>query len=83
MNHAGVVPTKFPKRNSDSCAAYKRRGYGWYFGTWEGPYIYRDGTPLCGGLGSHYQDVVGQGQAIFNGGQDFFQLARWELWQIA
>jgi hypothetical protein len=27
--------------------------------------------------------VVGQGQAIFNGGLDFLTLARWELWQIA
>jgi hypothetical protein len=73
-NHAGVVPTKFLKKGSDSGAAYKWRDYGWHFGYWEGPYIYRRGTPLCGGLGSHYKDVVGQGQAIFNGGPDFFRL---------
>jgi hypothetical protein len=31
----------------------------------------------------YYRDVVGQGQAIFNGGRDFFRLVRWELWQVA
>jgi hypothetical protein len=42
--------------------------------------------PRCpggGGLGRYYKDVTGQGQAIFNGGQDSFRLARWELWQVA
>jgi hypothetical protein len=83
MNHAGVAPTKFPKKGSDSSAAYKMRDYGWFFGNCEGPYIFKAGNPKCGGLGSDYRDVVGQGQAIFNGGQDFFRLSRWELWQIA
>jgi hypothetical protein len=55
----------------------KCRNYGWRFGNCEGPYIYR------GGLGLHYEDVVGERLAIFNGGQDFFRLARWELWQVA
>jgi hypothetical protein len=64
------------------CAAYKRRDGGWQFGNCEGPYIWIGGNPWGGGLGAYYQDVVGQGQAIFNGGQDFFRLARWELWQI-
>jgi hypothetical protein len=81
-NHAGVCPTKFPRKGIDLYAAYKRRDWGWYFGHWEGPYIYKGGNP-GGGLGIYYKDVVGQGQAIFNGGQDFFRLARWELWQIA
>jgi hypothetical protein len=74
-NHAGVGPTKFPKEGSDSWAAFKRRGNDWSFGYWEGPYIYKCGNPLCRGLGIHYEDVVGQRQAIFNGGQDFFRLA--------
>jgi hypothetical protein len=83
-NHAGVGPTKFRKKGSDSSAAYKWRDYGWHIGSWEGPYVSKGGNPGCGGLGRHcYEDVVGQGQAIFNGGQDFFRLARWELWQIA
>jgi hypothetical protein len=82
-NHAGVVPTKFPKKGSDSYAAYKLRGACWFFGNWEGPYISRGGNPGRDGLGIFYEDVVGQGQAIFNGGQDFFRLARWELWQVA
>jgi hypothetical protein len=34
-------------------------------------------------VGFRYEDVVGRGQAIFNGGEGFFRLARWELWQIA
>jgi hypothetical protein len=83
MNHAGVAPTRFPTRRSDSHAARARRDYGWFFGAWEGPYIYKGGDPNCRGLGIGYRDVVGQGQAIFNGGLDFFRLARWELWQIA
>jgi hypothetical protein len=72
-------------KSGDWDAAYKRRDWAWYFGYWEGPYIYEGGTPGCGGLGTFYEDVVGQGQAIFNGGQGFFQfrLARWELWQVA
>jgi hypothetical protein len=82
-NHAEVGPTKIPKKGSGSCAAYKWRGYDWHFGDWEGPYIYRGGKPGGGGLGSYYEDVVGEGQAIFDGGQDFFRLARWELWQVA
>jgi hypothetical protein len=82
-NHAGVGPTKFPKKGCDSRAATKSRGYSWFFGSWEGPYIYWYGNPAVGGLGFHYHDVVGRGQAIFNGGEDFFRLARWELWQIA
>jgi hypothetical protein len=82
-NHAGVGPTKFPKKGSDSHAAWKRRDYCWYFGSFEGPYIWPGGNPHSGGLGRYYEDVVGQGQAIFNGGQDFFRLARWELWQLA
>jgi hypothetical protein len=82
-NHAAVGPTKFPKKGSDLYAAAKRRDLGWYFGNWEGPYIYVGGNPGYGGLGSFYEDVVGQGQAIFNGGQDFFRLSRWELWQVA
>jgi hypothetical protein len=81
-NHAGVGPTKFPKKGSDPWAAYKWLGSDWHFGDAEGPYIYEGGNP-GGGLGIHYEDVVGQGQAIFNGGQDFFRLARWELWQVA
>jgi hypothetical protein len=82
-NHAGIGPTKFPKKGGDSGAAAKRRDFGWSFGNWEGPYIYKDGNPWCDGLGTSYEDVVGQGQGIFNGGQVFFRLARWELWQIA
>jgi hypothetical protein len=74
---------KFPKKGGDSYAAYKGRNYSWYFGNWEGPYVYRGGNPGGGGLGRYYEDVVGQGQAIFNGGQGFFRLGRWELWQIA
>jgi hypothetical protein len=82
-NPAGVGPTKFPKTGSNSYAAAKARDNCWRFGGWEGPYIWKGGHPGYGGLGSFYEDVVGQGQAIFNGGQDFFRLARWELWQIA
>jgi hypothetical protein len=82
-NHAGVGPTKFPKNSCDPYAASKRRDSCWCFGYWEGPYIYKGGNPKCGRLGDRYRDVVGQGQAIFNGGQDFFRLARWELWQVA
>jgi hypothetical protein len=82
-NYAGVGPTKFPKKASDSKAAFKKRGSDWSFGNWEGPYICNDGNPMCGGLGVYYQDVVGRHQAIFNGRRDFFRLARWELWQIA
>jgi hypothetical protein len=82
-NHAGVGPTKFPKMGSDSFAAFKQRGYSWYFGDWEGPYIDEGGDPGYGGLGRCYGDVIGQGRAIFNGGQDFFRVSRWELWQIA
>jgi hypothetical protein len=82
-NHAGVGPKKFRKIGSDSCAAYKQRGSCWCFGSWEGPYIYSRGNPGYGGLGIRYQDVVGQGQAIFNGGESVFRLARWELWQVA
>jgi hypothetical protein len=59
-----------------------RRDKDWRFGSWEGPYICNRGSPGYGGLGTDYEDVVGQGQAIFNGGQNFFRLARWELWQI-
>jgi hypothetical protein len=81
-NHAGVGPTKFPKKGSNSYAAAKARDNQWRFGYWEGPYIYHGGNP-GGGLGGSYEDVVGQGPAIFNGGQDFFRLARWELWQVA
>jgi hypothetical protein len=81
-NHAGVGPTKFPKKGSNSRAATKGRDHDWCFGNWEGPYIYVGGNPE-GGLGGYYEDVVGRGQAIFNGGQDFFRLARWELWQVA
>jgi hypothetical protein len=80
---ADVGPTKFPKKCSDSYAAYKERDWGWHFGYWEGPYVFIGGDPGVGGLGSDYEDAVGLGQAIFNGGQDFFRLARWELWQIA
>jgi hypothetical protein len=83
MNHAGVGPTKFPKKGSDSCAAYKRRGNEWSFGNWERPYVFKGENPGCRGLCSNYQDVVGRDQAIFNGGQDFFRLTRWELWRIA
>jgi hypothetical protein len=61
----------------------KERGNQWRFGNWEGPYIDKGGNPGAAGLGCFYKDVVGLGQAIFNGGQDFFRLARWELWQIA
>jgi hypothetical protein len=82
-NHAGVGPTKFPKKCGNPYAAAKLRRNWWCFGNCEGPYIYKGGNPGCGGLGSFYEDVVGQGQAIFNGGQDFFRLARWELWQVA
>jgi hypothetical protein len=82
-NGAGVGPTKFPKRGGDRFGAFKIRGNHWSFGNWEGPYIYTIGVPGYGGLGRNYQDVVGQGQAIFNGGEDFFRLARWELWQVA
>jgi hypothetical protein len=82
-NHAGVGPRRFPKRGSDSWAAYKSRDYCWRFGVWEGPYTFKGENPGYGGLGCHYEDVVGQGQAIFNGGEGFFRLARWELWQIA
>jgi hypothetical protein len=64
-------------------AAFKLRGYGWLFGSAEGPYLYKDRYPADGGLGLYYHDVVGLGQAVFNGGQDFFRLARWELWQMA
>jgi hypothetical protein len=81
-NHAGVAPTRFPMKGRSSDAAYKQRDYGWCFGFWEGPYIFKCGNPR-GALGDSYQDVVGLGQAIFNGGQDFFRLARWELWQVA
>jgi hypothetical protein len=81
-NHAGVGPTKFPKKDTNSSAAYKLRGIYWFFGYWEGPYVWSGGNPGRG-LGVNYEDVVGLGQAIFNGGQDFFQLARWELWQVA
>jgi hypothetical protein len=80
-NHAGVGPAKFPKKGSDPWAAFKLRGNYWHFG-WEGPYAIKDGNPGSG-LGYSYQDVVGQGQAIFNGGQAFFRLGRWELWQVA
>jgi hypothetical protein len=55
-------------------AAAKERGFGWHFGAWEGAHIFYGGGPRGGGLGDHYQDVVGQ---------DFFRLARWELWQVA
>jgi hypothetical protein len=82
-NHAGIGQTKFSKKGSDPHAAAKEGDYSWRFGSWEGPYICQGGNPGYGGLGSCYQDVVGHGQAIFNGGQDFFRLARWELWQIA
>jgi hypothetical protein len=44
-NHAGVAPTKFPKKGSDSCAAFKWRDYGWFFGFWEGPYVFEGGNP--------------------------------------
>jgi hypothetical protein len=81
-NDAGVGPTKFPKKGCDSYAAAKWRGSFWCIGDWEGPYIWKGGNP-GGGLGEHYGDVVGQGQAIFNGGQDFIRLGRWELWQVA
>jgi hypothetical protein len=60
-NHAGVGPTKFPKKGSDPHAASKRRDHCWSFGSWEGPYIYKFETP-GGGLGRRYEDVVGQGQ---------------------
>jgi hypothetical protein len=86
-NHAGVGPTKFPMNGSNSYAAYMSRGnqwrFEWSFGFWEGPYIFRGVNPWSGGLGIYYEDLVGMGQAIFNGGQDFFRLARWELWQVA
>jgi hypothetical protein len=81
-NHLGVAPTKFPKKDRDSWAAYRKRGNYWHF-VWEGPYVWQGGNPRHDGLGRFCQGVVGQGQAIFNGGQDFFRLARWELWQIA
>jgi hypothetical protein len=81
-NHAGVCPTTFPKKGGDSYAAFKWRDSYCLFGRWEGPYIFEGGNP-GGGLGIRYEDVVGQGQAIFNGGQDFFRLSRWELWHIA
>jgi hypothetical protein len=81
-NHAGVGRTKFPKKGGDSYAAFKGRDFGWHFGIWEGLYIFKGGNP-GGRLGTSYEDVVGQGQAIFNGVQDFFRLARWELWQVA
>jgi hypothetical protein len=34
-NHAGVGPTKFPKKGSDSEAAYMSRNYSWHFGYWK------------------------------------------------
>jgi hypothetical protein len=80
-NHAGVVPTYFPMVGD--IAAFLQRDVGWCFGFWEGPYIKCCGPPGRSGVGRCYEDVVGQGQAIFNGGQDFFRMARWELWQIA
>jgi hypothetical protein len=77
-----VGPTKFPEKGTDSNAACKARDNQWRFGYWDGPSIYHAGNPGHGPCES-YQDVVGLGQAIFNGGQDFFRLARWELWQVA
>jgi hypothetical protein len=86
-NHLRVGPTKFPKKDNDWPAAYKRRDKCWHFGYWEGPYMSHGenpGVPAGGsGLGEHYQDVGEQGLAIFNGGQVFFRLARWELWQFS
>jgi hypothetical protein len=48
-NHAGVGPTKFPKKGSGACAACKWRGDNWRFGKWEGPFIYSSGNPGGGG----------------------------------
>jgi hypothetical protein len=43
-NHAGVGPTKFPKKGSNPYAAAKSRGNWWSFGSWEGPYICKGGN---------------------------------------
>jgi hypothetical protein len=74
-NRAGVEPTKFPKKGNDSWAAFLKHDACWYFGDAEGPCVFSGGDAR-GGPGFFCEDVVGQGQAIFNGGQDFFRLAR-------
>jgi hypothetical protein len=41
------------------------------------------GTQDAAGWAPATGDMAGKGNAIFDDGQDFFRLARWELWQFS